>query len=991
MEARMDKKCFTRITAVVMTVTFLLSSVPVYATEVVTTSEAGADEAAATYDIDSYMNESIATNYTNISSEYTAPLYQGDPYQIVADQAYRTGTATITDDNYGYPNKVVKLAIGDTVIFNIDVPQTGRYFYRFDYLSYDNSTLPVELSMKVNGAYPFYECRRLVFESTWVQDEEKSYDRYHNEIVTVPNKVLQWETKYLMDAAYRRSTPLILELEQGMNEITLSVAEGSILIGNMYLEKPTQTAEYASPQAALGSELITIQAEDFTYRNDPSIRAVAEYDTAVEPYEVTDTLLNTIDKDSFKDAGQKVTYEFNIEKAGYYNIALNYIQSDKNGFPVFLDVAVDGSIPNTAFSAYPFDYTQKYRTVTMMDDNKNKLSVYLEEGTHTISLTINLDHVRHVLEEVSRIMGEVNDLSLEITKVAGTNTDKYRDLKLSKYIPDLEERMYGWVDELIALKDNVKQYNPDAESIACFSFLSVAASQIRSLAKEPDEIPYRVGELATSTNSANQFLANQIDAINKNKIGIDRIYLYQDGAKLPKAKGFFESLYLSAKRFISSFFDQAYSASNVDPEHLQIWVSRPRQYVEIMQKLIDERFTPETGIEVDLSVITDANKLVLANSSGDAPDIATGMNYVIPYDLAIRGALVDMTRYEDFKEIASRYEPGILIPATIEDGIYAMPETMNFWVLFYRTDVLEKLGLQVPDTIDDVEAMLPELQMRGLNFYYPTAGMTALRNFHGTTPLLFQNGATLYGTYAGDTTLNSEEAIKGLTELTELFTIYDLPVDVPNFYQHFRNGDLPIGIADYSTYNLLINAAPEIAESWDISVVPGVKNEDGEVLRYTAGASDSSIIFKSDEEREAKAWEFIKWWSSAEIQSVFGQTLQMTYGDEYLWNTANLEAFAQLPWDSDDKAVILEQSGWALEAPRILGTYMLERELSNAFNDIVVNGKTLRIRVDKAVKRINRETERKLEEFGYMKDGKVIKEYTVPTIDTVNKILGNTN
>lgn len=67
--------------------------------------------------------------------------------------------------------------------------------------------------------------------------------------------------------------------------------------------------------------------------------------------------------------------------------------------------------------------------------------------------------------------------------------------------------------------------------------------------------------------------------------------------------------------------------------------------------------------------------------------------------------------------------------------------------------------------------MLPELQRRGLNFYYPTAGMTALRNFHGTTPLLFQNGATLYGTYAGDvTTLNSEEAIKGLTELTELFT-----------------------------------------------------------------------------------------------------------------------------------------------------------------------------------------------------------------------------
>lgn len=75
---------------------------------------------------------------------------------------------------------------------------------------------------------------------------------------------------------------------------------------------------------------------------------------------------------------------------------------------------------------------------------------------------------------------------------------------------------------------------------------------------------------------------------------------------------------------------------------------------------------------------------------------------------------------------------------TIGEGIYSMPETMNFWVLFYRTDVLEKLGLEVPDTMDDVIDMLPELQMRGLNFYYPTAGMLQMRNFHGTTPIIMQ-------------------------------------------------------------------------------------------------------------------------------------------------------------------------------------------------------------------------------------------------------------
>ena len=38
-----------------------------------------------------------------------------------------------------------------------------------------------------------------------------------------------------------------------------------------------------------------------------------------------------------------------------------------------------------------------------------------------------------------------------------------------------------------------------------------------------------------------------------------------------------------------------------------------------------------------------------------------------------------------------------------------------------------------------------------------------------------------------------------------------------------------------------------------------------------------------------------------EPEAAFGQRLQITYGDEYYWNTANCEAFAQLPWDSDDR------------------------------------------------------------------------------------------
>ena len=86
--------------------------------------------------------------------------------------------------------------------------------------------------------------------------------------------------------------------------------------------------------------------------------------------------------------------------------------------------------------------------------------------------------------------------------------------------------------------------------------------------------------------------------------------------------------------------------------------------------------------------------------------------------------------------------------------------------------------------------------------------------------------------------------------------------------------------------------------------------------------------------------------------------------------------------------MILAQNEWIQEAPRIPGTYMLERELSNAFVAAAIDGEEIRSTLDNAVKRINRETERKLEEFGYIDNGKTVKEYIVPTIERVREIIG---
>lgn len=945
---------------------------------------------------ESFSIERLTSNYTIVSSGYTAAVYRGDPVIWQMDKVLDSAdVGYLTGNNYGYANDVADVKSGDSFHMTVTVPETALYWIGFDYLSYDQSILPIEFALKVDGEFPFYESRNLSFETTWASPEEISYDRYGNEIVALPDKLIRWENKYLSDASYRRAQPLSVELEAGVHELEIAVSEGQFLLGNISLEAPWEVVPYAGSEKAPGAELITIEGERFYWRNDSSIHAIGEYDTAVNPLSATDTVLNTVDSDSFKTAGQTITYEFEVEQPGYYYLAMNYKQADKNDFPVFLDFRIDGEIPNTAFQSWQAEYTTKYRTATLQDAEGNNLSIYLEKGRHTISITISIENLLYVLEQVDEIMNGINDLSLEVTKVAGTKKDKYRDLRLTRYIPDVQERLYGWVDRLYELAEIGTRYvdEDDPEDVAAFGYLMIAAKQLKSLGDEPNELIYRVAELSTSVNSINTQIANFIDLINDNNLSIDRIYVYQEDADLPGKLNIFQGIGLSVERFANSFFGTSYSSSTADESHLQVWVNRPRQYVEIMQKMIDEQFTAQTGIEVDLSLMTDANKLVLSNASGDTPDIATGINYAIPFELGIRGALVDLTKFDNYQEVFGRYSKGLVVSSVIGDGLYSLPETMNFYVMFYRSDILEKLGLEAPDTIEDLIAILPDLQMRGLNVYYPTASMLVLRNFHGTTPLIFQYGGSLYGETAQELMLNSEASIEGITALTELFTLYNLPVDIPNFYQHFRNGDLPIGIADFNSYNLILNAAPEIANSWEIALVPGVEDpETGEINRYMSGGSESTVMFKSDEEREQQAWRFMEWWSSAEVQAEFGQTLQIMYGDEYIWPTANLEAFGNLPYPTAHKEIIMRQAENILEAPRLLASYMLERELSNAFNDIVVNGHTLRTRIDDVVKTVNRETARKLEEFGFIdSDGNVLEEYIVPSVEVVEQIFNDKN
>lgn len=974
------------------------------------------------------VNERLEHNYAVVSKGYKYPVYTGSSIVYSAEDIFDAETSTallVTDKSktYDYGASVVELGLeegdelpGRKATFKLDVEKAGVYAVAFDYITNDEDSILVpELSFALNGEIPFFECNRLIYENYWTPEIDSDTgkpvelkDRYGNQIVASPLKVMEWQKKYVMDASYRYSTPLLLQLEEGENIIELTLTEGSMMVGNFYLEAEPQYAEVKTSGTAEGNaEVITAQGEDALYKNDSSIRATCEYDPGLAPYDAKKKVLNMLDDASFADAGQSLTYSFDVEESGYYYLAFNYRQSSKIDMPVFMDIVIDKQLfitndseaaTNDRLTSYPFDYTKSFKNTTVTDTDGKKMAIYFEAGTHTVTTTISNDNMRETLEIIDQIMSEISDLSLEVSRVSSTS-DKYRDIKITDYVPDVEQRLANWISTLQKQYDRLAEYSSEDKNIGALSSLNLALEKLESLAEEPNKIPYRVKELSTSSSSANQYLANLITDLTRNATSFDRIYLYQDGKELPGKASIFSKIWGSILRFLSSFDSQSYSVDNSDDTHLQVWINRPRQYLEIIQRMIDTDFTAKTGIQVDLSIMPDAQKLILSNAAGTSPDVAQAVDYALPIEFALRDAAIDLTKFDGAKELMELFPAGLFVPSTMNNGIYSIPETFYFWVLFYRTDVLGKLNIGIPDTMSDVEQLLPELKNRGLDFYYPTAGTTGQRTFAMTTPLLYQNGASLYGTEAGDTTLDSEEAIEGLTRLTELFTIYDIPQEITSFYQHFRNGDIPIGVADYFMYSQLINAAPEIENSWGISLVPGLEDDNSVVQRQTAGAAQSSMILKTkrdtkvasnngDMERDEAAWEYLKWWMSTETQVDFGITLQTTYGQEYIWNSANMEAFKSLPWKSRDKQTILTQMENIQETPRIPGTYMLEREISNVYVAVVTNGGILRTELDAAIRRIDRETERKLKEFGYLSSsGEVVNEYIVPSVENVKDII----
>ena len=91
--------------------------------------------------------------------------------------------------------------------------------------------------------------------------------------------------------------------------------------------------------------------------------------------------------------------------------------------------------------------------------------------------------------------------------------------------------------------------------------------------------------------------------------------------------------------------------------------------------------------------------------------------------------------------------------------------------------------------------MMPTLLSNAMNFYLPLAKDPGYKGFESMGCFIFQNGGSLYSEDGCYSNFSDPNTLKGLREMTELYSVYGLAQNVPDFFNAFRSGYIPIGVS----------------------------------------------------------------------------------------------------------------------------------------------------------------------------------------------------
>ena len=603
------------------------------------------------------------------------------------------------------------------------------------------------------------------------------------------------------------------------------------------------------------------------------------------------------------------------------------------------------------------------------DEEGNPYMFYLEAGEHTLRMEVVLGEFSDVIAEVQDCVSQLNAIYRKVIRITGVSPDTYRDYQIEASLPGLNAEMVAVRDQLdnaiVSLRAAAGRTS-DKETV-----LITMRDQLDYLIKDEERFVKVISTYKQNVRAC----GNWITQVIGQPLQIDRINIYSPGEQTKvNSNSFWDKLVYEIKRLFYSFVIDynslgATGEEGSDNPTITLWVGTGRDQANVIRALIDESFTSVYGVNVNVQLV-DMNTLLRAELAGEGPDVAiqvantngiagavltTGNDTPVNYGL--RNAVLDLSQFDDIDEVLDRFYDSAWEAFSFDGAVYALPETQTFPVMFYRKDILNELGMEIPETWDDVKVAMSVLAKNQMEF-----GMLPSEQIYAM--LLYQNGGQYYNEGGISSALDSDIAVNTFKEYCEYYTDYGLD-KTTSVEERFRTGECPLIIADYTVYNNLEVSAPDIAGLWDFTMVPGTVQEDGTV-DHSVGCTGLASMIMADTKYPEECWEFIKWWTSAEVQTLYDREMESLMGSAARVATANQEAFENMPWPVETYEALAEAFTWVKSIPQVPGGYYSWRNVNNAFYTVTTETDTASPReelMDKVLY-INDEITYKRKEFG---------------------------
>ncbi len=833
------------------------------------------------------------------------------------------------------------------VSWSIDIETDGMYNIGLEYTTLPGRGEKIELGLKIDGVYPFKEAENIELNRLFTDDGEVRVDGYGNEFAPSQKEIYISQSALFEDNEGSYLEPYKFLLTAGQHTITLVSNSEPIGIEKLIFDVPQEEyAQYSEYVSSVGEgienydgERIVIEGESAEIKTDISLVSAADNGSAsVQPNSYYTNKINYIGG-NWKNIGDTLTWTVKVEKSAWYKIGFHYRQNTVLNGLSYRKLKIDDTVLFEEMNSIGFSYGSGWEYTNLKTADGEDALVYITEGEHKISMTVTMGEISDISRQLSDIVANLGSMYRDMVKITGEEPDANRSYDLFGQLPDLKEQLEYNSAEIERLSAKYEKLTGSKGGTAVATMRAMSAVMDRML-----EYYYQAHQYIKNYYTNYSSIGALVYEMRSMPIDLDAIYLTSPDDDLSELEpSGYEKLKYGFLKFISSFMiDYSSITGETGEDGLELWVNWGLDQSRALNSLIETSFTAETNIPVSVKV-TNAT-VVQAILSGNGPDMVLHMSRSEPVNLAMRGALYDLSKFDDYSEIIKRFMPSATVPFEYNGGVYALPDTQSFYVLFYRKDIFEELNLTVPKTWDDFMATAAVIQRNNMAVGIPYTQITAATQINAGSgslslfpTLLLQHGGSMYNEDQSGITFDKAETINAFNFWTDFYTEYSFPVTY-DFYNRFRVGTMPMGIQGYTMYNTISVLAPEITGQWSIAPIPGFADEDGTVNNKQVGGSTGCVILKDSDNIE-NAWEFLKWWTSDDTQYRYTRDVESILGATARIATSNINSFEKLGWSKSDLSVLVEAWNDVEEIAEIPGGYYIPRAIDQCFWNVIYNNK----------------------------------------------------